>query len=77
MHNHTDHKNIDFVENMTKLMELPNEILQKIFLLLPEFHVQNSLALVYKRFLDITRDPIFVQTLEVDLVRAFNSPNSI
>ena len=62
---------------MAELIELPNEILQKIFLLLPEFHVQNSLALVCKRFLKITRDPIFVQTLEVDLVRAFNSPNSI
>ena len=62
---------------MAELIELPNEILQKIFLLLPEFHVQNSLALVCKRFLKITRDPIFVQTLEVDLVQAFNSPNSI
>ena len=60
-----------------KVFALPNEILEKIFLLLPQSHVQKNVALVCKRFLDVTRQTNFVPTLKVNLVPALDSPNSI
>ena len=60
-----------------KVFALPNEILEKIFLLLPQSHVQKNVALVCKRFLDVTRQTNFVPSLKVNLVPALDSPNSI
>ena len=47
------------------LLDLSNEVLETIFLKLPQFDVQHNVALVCRRFLDITRMPKMVQSVAV------------
>ena len=48
------------------IMDLPDEVLETIFLMLPQHDAQQGVALACKRFLNITRRPNFVQTVEVE-----------
>ena len=48
------------------ILDLPNEVLEIIFLKLPQYDVQHNLALVCRRFLTITRQPIFVQIVKIE-----------
>ena len=48
------------------IMDLPNEVLETIFLKLSRYDVQHNVALVCKRFLNITRQPVFGQSVEIE-----------
>ena len=55
------------MNSKAEIVDLPNEVLETIFLKLPQFDVQHNVALVCRRFLDITRRPTFVQSVVIDL----------
>ena len=48
------------------ILDLPNEVLELIFLQLSQYEIQRNLALVCKRFLTITRHPKFVETVKIE-----------
>ena len=48
------------------ILDLPNEVLEIIFLKLSQYDILLNLAPVCKRFLTITRQPIFLQTVEIE-----------
>ena len=48
------------------LMDLSNEVLELIFLQLSQSDIQQNLALVCRRFLNIKRHPKFVQAVEIE-----------
>ena len=52
----------------TGILDLPNEILEPIFLMLSQKDRQQNLALVCRRFLEITRNPNFVQDVKIKLI---------
>ena len=58
-------KRMKLKSDVSNITDLPNEVLGMIFLKLPRYDVQQNVALVCKRFLDITRQPIFVQVIEI------------
>ena len=47
------------------IMDLPDEVLEMIFLKLSRYDVQHNLALVCRRFLNIARRQIFVPSVEI------------
>ena len=51
----------------TGILDLPNELLETIFLKLSQEDIQQNVALVCRRFLEITRNPKFVQNLKIKL----------
>ena len=53
-------------EHGAGIMDLPNEILEIIFLKLSRYDVQHNVALVCSRFLNIIRQPVFVQNVEIE-----------
>ena len=55
------------MNSKAEIVDLPNEVLETIFLKLPQFDVQHNVALVCRRFLDITRMPKMVQSMVIDL----------
>ena len=55
------------MNSKAEIVDLPNEVLETIFLKLPQFDVQHNVALVCRRFLDITRMPKMVQSVVIDL----------
>ena len=59
-------KRMKLGSNALKILDLPNEILETIFLELSQYDVQHNLALVCRRFLTITRQPIFVQIVKIE-----------
>ena len=58
----------------TGILDLPNEILEPIFLMLSQKDRQQNLALVCRRFLEITRNPNFVQDVKIKLIPSENNP---
>ena len=60
-------KRKDKIPKDTKILDLPNEILETIFLMLPRKDILQNVALVCQRFLEITRNPNFVQNVKIDL----------
>ena len=50
------------------IMDLPDEVLETIFLMLPQHDTHQGVALVCKRFLNITRRPNFVQIAKIELI---------
>ena len=48
------------------ILDLPYEVLEIIFLKLSQYDVQHNLALVCRRFLTITRQPIFVKIVTIE-----------
>ena len=52
----------------TGILNLPNELLEKIFLMIRRGDVQHNLALVCHRFLSITRRPKFVKNVRFELI---------
>ena len=52
------------------IMDLPDEVLETIFLILPQHDTHQGVAFVCKRFLNITRRPNFVQIAKIELVAA-------
>ena len=50
------------------IMDLPDEILQNIFLKVSQYDVQRNLVLVCRRFKDITRNPVFAQDVKIESV---------
>ena len=52
----------------TGILNLPNELLEKIFLMIRRGDVQHNLALVCHRFLSITRQPKFVKNVRFELI---------
>ena len=52
----------------TGILDLPNEVLETIFLMLSQEDSQQNVALVCRRFLEITRSQNFVQDLKIELV---------
>ena len=64
---HTKNITMEQVPNHAKgLMDLSNEILELIFLQLSQYDTQRNLALVCRRFLNITRHPKYVQTVQIE-----------
>ena len=53
-------------EHGAGIMDLPNEVLEIIFLKLSPYDVQHNVALVCSRFLNIIRRPVFVQSVEIE-----------
>ena len=51
----------------TGILDLPNELLETIFLKLSQEDIQQNVALVCRRFLEITRNPNFVPNLKIEL----------
>ena len=51
----------------TGILDLPNELLETIFMKLSQEDIQQNVALVCRRFLEITRNPNFVQNLKIEL----------
>ena len=51
----------------TGILDLPNEVLETIFLMLSQEDSQQNVALVCRRFLEITRSQNFVQDLKIEL----------
>ena len=51
----------------TGILDLPNELLETIFMKLSQEDIQQNVALVCRRFLEITRNPKFVQNLKIKL----------
>ena len=49
------------------ILDLPPKILKLIFKKLPQFEVQNNIALVCKSFLDVTRLPEMVKSAKIKL----------
>ena len=49
-----------------EITDLPNEVLETIFLKLSRYDVQHNVALVCSRFLNIVRRPIFVQSVKIE-----------
>ena len=47
------------------IMDLPDEVLEMTFLKLSRYDIQHNLARVCRRFLNITRRPIFVPIVEI------------
>ena len=60
-------KQVKFNLPKVGIMDLPNEILKKIFLHLKKKTVHFSVALVCKRFCEITRLPKFCEVLKIKL----------
>ena len=58
---------IDEVFNTRNLLDIPDEVLEFIFLKLPVYDVQWKLALVCKRFLKISRFPCIVKNFSLTL----------
>ena len=56
-------KRMKLGSNSPNILDLPNEVLETIFLKLSQYEVQQNVALVCSRFLDITRRPVFVQNV--------------
>ena len=50
------------------ILDLPNEVLEPIFLMLSQHDIQQNVALVCRRFLEITRKPNFLETLKIELI---------
>ena len=50
------------------IMDLPNEILEIIFMKLPMQYIQQNIALVCKRFQEITRTENFVKSIGIELI---------
>ena len=65
-------KQIKISSKGRKIMDLPNELLESIFLKLSHQDIQRNVALVCQRFLQITRKPKFVKTARVGL---FQNPD--
>ena len=51
----------------TGILDIPNEVLQTIFMMLSQKDSQQNVALVCRRFLQITRSPNFVQNMKIQL----------
>ena len=56
---------------MTKIQEVPDEILLKIFSYLPQFDKFYNVPLVSKRFLKISRDPQLAKSLSLKYINKF------
>ena len=50
------------------ILDLPNEVLEPIFLMLSQHDIQQNVALVCRRFLEITRKPNFLETVKIRLI---------
>ena len=50
------------------ILDLPNEVLEPIFLMLSRHDIQQNVALVCRRFLEITRKPNFLETVKIELI---------
>ena len=57
----------DEISNTACLLDVPDEILEMIFLKLPVNNIQLNLAFVCKRFLEISRFPGMVKDLTIKL----------
>ena len=59
-------KRMKLGSNCPNILDLPNEVLETIFLKLSQYDVQHNVALVCSRFLNIVRQPVFVQSVEIE-----------
>ena len=66
METRSKRRKIQHFQQEKELMDLSNEVLEMIFLQLSQSDIQLNLALVCRRFLNITRHPKFVQTVEIE-----------
>ena len=60
-------KRKDKIPREVKILDLPNEVLETIFLMLPLKDILRNVAMVCQRFLEITRNQNFVQNVKIDL----------
>lgn len=58
-------KGIKMNSQKPEIMDLPDEVLEMTFLKLSRYDIQHNLALVCRRFLNITRRRIFVPSVEI------------
>ena len=59
------------------ILELPNEVMELIFLMLSQHDIQQNVALVCRRFLEITRKPNFLETVEIELIPEENGSRNL
>ena len=62
---------MDVAVRETNIMDLPNEILHRIFSMLPNFSIHNGLAPVCQRFQTISELPEFAPHLELKIRSSF------
>ena len=62
---------MDVAVRETNIMDLPNEILHRIFLMLPNFSIHHGLAPVCQRFQTISELPEFAPHLELKIRSSF------
>ena len=69
------HKRIKMDTGERGILDLPNEVLEPIFLMLSQKDIQLNVALVCHRFLEITRKSIFLETVSISLFPNINGRN--